>query len=203
MKGPVPVILVVEDVLSEGVLRRLLDLAKGRFLVTACLGKEGFGFIRKNLPVFNQVAPRSPFVILTDLDNNPCPPGLLREWMPGLPHPNLIIRVAVREVEAWLLADRQGFARFAGIRLAKIPRAVETIEQPKEFLIEICRHGNARVRGSLLPRESKSARVGPDYNGCLLRFTHYHWSVRRAANCSESLDRACQALMKFKPKLNP
>ena len=199
MKEPVPVILVVEDVLSEGVLRRILDVTRGRFLVTACLGKEGFGFIRKNLPVFNRVAPRSPFVILTDLDTNPCPSGMLREWFSEPLHPNLIIRVAVREVEAWLLADRRGFARFAGIGLDAIPRDVEAIEHPKEFLIGISRRGHARIRGALVPREGKSARVGPDYNGCLLRFTHHHWSVRRAAEASPSLARACRALAAFRP----
>jgi len=36
-------------------------------------------------------------------------------------HPNFLFRVAVREVEAWLLAHREGIARFLGISEHLVP----------------------------------------------------------------------------------
>lgn len=201
MSRPVPLLLVVEDALSEGVLRRMLADYEDRFSISACLGKEGFGFIRKHMRAFNQVAPQSPFHILTDLDNNPCPSGLLREWHPEPLHPNLLFRVAVREVEAWLLADRIGFARFAGISPSLIPRKVEAIPHPKEFLVSLGREGKPRFREAVVPPPGRQARVGPDYNGCLLRFVYHHWSIRRARASAPSLARASRALEHFHPRV--
>jgi len=45
-----------------------------------------------------------------------------KKWLPYPKHPNLLFRVAVKEVEAWLLAHRAAFATFLGISDKLIPQ---------------------------------------------------------------------------------
>lgn len=202
MKRGVPTILVVEDVLSEGVLRKLLRHFDPKFSVISCLGKEGYGFIKKNLAAFNEAAARTCFVVMTDLDDNGCAPTLRRLWHREPFHPNLLFRVCVIEVEAWLLAHRGGFARYLGVPRDGIPRDTHRIRHPKEFILDLARRSARRgIRESLLPRTNRRGRVGPDYNGCLLRFVDRHWSFQAARRNSESLDRALNAFARYTPRL--
>jgi hypothetical protein len=53
--------------------------------------------------------------MLVDLDTPEyCPPALVHQWF-GTKQPNLSFRVAVMEVEAWPLADRETHRRAARI----------------------------------------------------------------------------------------
>ncbi len=196
-----PTVLVVEDVLSEGVLRKLLRRFSPKFSVVSCLGKEGYGFIKKNLPAFNEAATRNCFVVMADLDDNGCAASLRKLWHSAPFHPNLLFRVAVIEVEAWLLADRRGFARYLAVDRERIPRKSQDIRHPKEFVVELARRsGKKPVRESLLPRTGRRGRVGPDYNGCLLRYVDRHWNFEAARRNSDSLDRALRAFDRYRPR---
>lgn len=198
MNRGVPTILVVEDVLSEGVLRKLLRHFDPKFSVISCLGKEGYGFIKKNLGAFNEAAARTCFVVMTDLDDNGCAPSLRRIWHPDAFHRNLIFRICVVEVEAWLLAHRRGFARYLGVPRDGIPGDTHRIRHPKEFIVELARHSSkSAIRDSLLPHKGRRGRVGPDYNGCLLRFVDRQWRFQAARNNSDSLDRAIKAFERY------
>ncbi|MDF2210039.1 hypothetical protein L1F28_15070 [Arthrospira platensis NCB002] len=42
------------------------------------------------------------YLVLTDLDKSECPLAIINEWLKSQPkHPNLLFRVAVKEVESW------------------------------------------------------------------------------------------------------
>jgi hypothetical protein len=107
-KAIIPINLAVEDELSEVVSRKLLKVTRRSYVVGACYSQGGFGYLRKKISGFNNAAKGTPFFVLTDLDRGPCASALIGEWLPSpIPkHPNLILRVAVQEVEAWLLAAR-------------------------------------------------------------------------------------------------
>ena len=102
----IPVNLATEDELSEAVLRRLLDHADRGYAIGTAYGRRGFGYLRRTITGWNRAAQFVPFIVLTDLDRRPCPTELIEDWLREARHPNLLLRVAVREVEAWLLADR-------------------------------------------------------------------------------------------------
>lgn len=102
--NPIPVNLAVEDELSEVVLRRLLADARC-YAVGTVYGRRGNGYLRKTIVGWNRAARGCPFIVLTDLDNTRCAPSLIAEWLTVPKHPNLLFRIAVREVEAWLLSD--------------------------------------------------------------------------------------------------
>ncbi|TVR52644.1 MAG: hypothetical protein EA425_04465 [Puniceicoccaceae bacterium] len=201
MKTALPIILVVEDLLSEGLLRRMLSEYPLWYDIHAVLGHEGYGFIKKRLPAFNRAARRIGFVVMTDLDQNPCPALLLRQWLPEALHPNLLFRVAVREAESWLLAHRKGLGRFLGIKPEVIPSDPDAEPDAKAALLALTRQSpHAELRRALLPAAGRRAAVGPDYNGALLRFVYKVWKPTVAARHSESLRRALHRLECYHPE---
>lgn len=173
--------LAVEDQLSEAVLKKILSIAEGRFLVTTCYGLRGNIYLKKNIAGFNNAAKGIPFLVITDLDASECPHALIREWLPYHKHHNLLFRIAVREVEAWLLADCNGFARYLGVAIKDITLDVESMRDPKRRLIELAQKSrNRRLREAIVPGSKSDARQGPDYNGALISFVNEFWDIHTA-----------------------
>lgn len=194
--------LAVEDSLSESILRTILRQSNRPYEVGTCFSRGGYGYLKDKIIGFNNAAKGTPFIILTDLNTYECPPVLMREWLPDLMHPNLLFRVAVREVEAWVLAHCVAFAKFLGIREELIPVNVDTIKDPKRFLIDLARKSPRRdLRQDIVPPPGSTRQQGPDYNGRLIFFVENFWDAMEAKNHSPSLQRAINAVTKFKPRL--
>ncbi len=201
MNAPIPVNLVVEDFLSEAVARKILHQSGQPFAVgTRYLGRQGSGAIKKKIAGFNRAAIATPFFVLTDLDAEACAPQLLQSWLSQPPSRNLIFRIAVREVEAWLLAHRDGIATFLGIQRDLIPSNVESLGNPKEVLIGLARKSKrGDIRKDIVPPDGSIRVQGPDYNGRLISFVEETWSPEQAMKNSSSLFRAIKALASFTP----
>jgi len=107
--SPIPINLATEDELSEAVLSRLLSDAR-RFAIGRRYRRGGNGYLKSTIAGWNRAATGIPFLVLTDLDTHHCPSELIASWLAAPQHPNLVFRIAVREVESWLLADRTNFA---------------------------------------------------------------------------------------------
>ena len=106
------VALATEDELSKAVGLRLL--AEHPALIQSepmLLRRQGSGYLRSRMSSWRQMAAWRVVLVLTDLDTTPCPIALLTDWLgDDLDCPsNLILRIAVRETESWLLADQSGF----------------------------------------------------------------------------------------------
>ena len=104
MDENIPIVIAVEDYLSEAVLRVMFMQSTRAYAVGNCLGRKGSGYLKKKIKGFNQVAKGIPFFVLTDLDQTDCPPLLIGKWLSIPKHENLLFRIAVREIESWLLA---------------------------------------------------------------------------------------------------
>jgi len=193
--------LAVEDVLSEVVTRKLIEQTQKNYRVTQCLRKGGFGYLKSKINAFNKAATGLPFFVLTDQDSaNECPPDKIENWLKQPRNPNLIFRIAVMEVESWVMADRKAFARFLSIPLTRIPRDTDSIPDPKEFLISLARKSrSSRLRADLVPPRGATSKQGPDYNNQLTRFVMGNWDAHAARNNSKSLNRAFVRLEEFKP----
>lgn len=200
---PVPINLATEDELSECVARRILAHEPGRFQVGYAYRRGGFGYLKRNVQGWNNAAPSIPFLVLTDLDTSYAYPCLLiTDWLSSArQHPNLLFRVAVREVEAWLLADHTAFAAYLGIAARQIPSEPDLLADPKAALVELARCTRRRdLRARLAPKSGSTARQGPDYNGCLCEFVNAAWEPERASGRSSSLRRTLDRLHHFKPQ---
>jgi len=196
----IPVNLAIEDELSEVVLRRLLAHSRRGYHVGTAYRKGGFGYLRRTVVGWNRAAQGIPFVILTDLDDHTCPRSLIDEWLTEPQHQNLVFRIAVREVEAWLLADSENLSTYLAVRESFVPGEPEILVDPKGALIDLARASrSARVRDQIVPRRGSTAKQGPGYNGCLAGFVATHWDIRAASVRSPSLARAMRRLAGFRP----
>lgn len=197
----IPINLSVEDALSEAILKKLLTVSGQQYFIGHCYSRSGYGYLRRNISGFNNAAKGVPFLILTDLNHYQCAPDLINEWLKVPKHVNLIFRVAVKEVETWLLADRIGFATFLGVSRSLIPLDVEEIERPKEFLISLAKRSRKRtIREDIVPFPKSTAKLGRNYNGRLITFVYEKWDVKNARENSSSLQRAFKQIQDFKPQ---
>lgn len=188
-------VLGVEDELSEAVARKLVsEFVRGDIEISVH-GKRGFGYLQANINKFVAMARYRPTLVLTDLDARVCAPGLIEDWCGSvdLP-PRFCFRVAEREVEAWLLADRVEFARHLGVSVKSIPRTPDTLADPKQTIIHLAQRGSREARRSIVPDRGSASLQGFDYNMFLSRFVRETWDLGRAAQNSPSLARARRAL---------
>ncbi len=103
--------------------------------------------------------------------------------------------IAVRAVEAWLLADRERIANLLAVSQAKIPLRPEELEDPKQTLVDLARRSRRRtVRDGLVPTKTSGRQVGRDYNELLTDFVVNKWRPSDAARRSDSLRRALACL---------
>ena len=185
------VYLGVEDDLSEAIARRTLLSLSREIEVGAVFGRRGFGDLKRKIDGWNDLAKIFPFLLLTDLDDSPCPPALIKNWHPRPLNKSLFFRVAVREVEAWLLADRVGFAKYIGISEEVVPPDPESVPDPKAALVQMAKRSKIRsIRERIVPRPGSTAQIGPDYNACLGEFVQTAWNIGAASKTSPSLKRA-------------
>jgi hypothetical protein len=196
----IPINLAVEDLLSEVVLRTLLARSERDFAVGTVFNRGGFGYLRRTCPGWNNAAKGVPFLLLTDLDQYACPPALIDDWLPTRRHPNLIVRVAIREVESWILADSRNFSAFLGISRDAVPADPENLADAKQALVGLAnRSRRTSTRTRLVPRIGSTAKQGPDYNQCLSEFVTRHWDEGEASASSPSLLGCIRALRVFRP----
>ncbi len=200
MSDPIPINLAVEDSLTESLALKLLGSFDVRYATRTIYNRGGNSYLRGAINSFNNAAKGIPFLVGTDLDQYECPQALIYDWLRTPKHPNLLIRVAVREAEAWVLADREGFASFLGIRSVLIPSDVEALPNPKEHLIALARTSKRKnLRDDICPRTGTTSRIGPNYNGQLGRFVSTIWDPENAKLNSNSLKRTIERLASFSP----
>jgi hypothetical protein len=195
----IDIALATEDALSEAVAIALLQQSGREYRIWQRLRRKGFGYLKSKAHAFNQMAFSGlPVLLLTDLDRHPCAPALRRDWLPGPISERLLFRVAVREVESWLIADPEGLAGFLGISRAKIPLAPDQLPEAKGSLLSLVKTSRKRaLRSEILPAPGSTAPVGLGYNLQWSRFVRDHWSPRRAAERSPSLQHARLRIREF------
>lgn len=186
----IPIALATEDALSESLGQRLLAEMAPKLQAPMLLRKGGFGYLRSGMPKWRQLSQRQAVVILTDLDDTACPAALRADWLGGLPCPeNLLLRVAVREAESWLLADHEAMRQLMGAKGA-LPRNPDELPDPKKFVLELAQKAPRDVRLDMVRAAGAMSGQGIGYNARLTALVAAAWSPERAAERSPSLERA-------------
>ena len=194
---------VVEGTVDETVVRRLLANA-GDFNLSGVYGRKGKDWIRQKINDYNQAAQLSNWFVLVDLDReSDCAPGLVSQWLPQ-PAQFMFFRVAVRSIEAWLLADRDQIARFLGVQLKDVPSDPESLDNPKRSFIDLVRKSRkADIKLDMLPRVGSGLKIGPAYSSRLIEFINhpsYGWRLDIAATNSDSLRRCINGFRNWRKK---
>jgi hypothetical protein len=192
-----PVNLLVEGFIDEVVMHRLM--AHMQLEPGTIYGQHGKANLLQNLSKYNQAACHYPWVVVVDLDQDAeCAPAYVTELLPT-PAPQMCLRVAVRAVEAWLLADPERLAAFLHIPRHRVPTLPDAEADPKATLVSLARRSRSRtIHRDMVPRRGSGARVGPGYAGRIVEFvtthTSYSWRPAIAAEHSDSLRRCLDAL---------
>ena len=199
MKPPIPINLAVEDDLSEQLLRRLLRERPVPYAIGPVFKQGGFGYLKKQTPAFNNSAKACPILLLTDLDQRPCAPELILDWLKQPKHPDFLLRVAVREVEAWLLASDASLRDYLGIRRSVAFPDPEALSDPKIELLKLAEESPRRdIREAIVRRDTgNNLRQGPAYNSTLSFFVDQTWSPELAASKCPSFASVLKSLEKL------
>jgi len=196
MPPPVLVSAAVEGLVDEAVVQRLIDHVGG--VPGPVYGKNGKTALRSRVRGYNNAAQRAPWIVLVDLNGEyDCAPPLRSAWLRDAA-PHLCFRVAVREVEAWLLADHESLAHFLRIAAARVPRQPETLDDPKRALVDLARTSRLRaMREDMVPREGSGRSIGPAYPSRVIEFVRNQWRPDVAARQADSLQRAIACLRRL------
>lgn len=185
--------LAAEDELSAAVARRLVS----EYIPSAEV-YEVFvarGSVKGLIAGLNERARYvGPVLVLADLDKPlGCAPALVRELSEGLTvSPGMMIRIAVTEIESWIMADREGLAEWLSISASIVPRAPERLEDPKRTLVNLARRSRNRgLREAIAPAQVIGSHMtGRDYSDTVGEFVEGFWDPDAARGGSPSLERA-------------
>lgn len=133
---------------------------------------------------------RLSWLVLRDADRDAgdCPARLRQQLLPHGQPEGLCLRLPVRSLEAWLLADADAFAAHFRVRRALLPPDPDEQENAKRALVQTCRRSTSRsVVAAMCGRDDKP---GPEYTPGLRAYIEQAWDPARAADSSPSLARA-------------
>ena len=190
----IPIALATEDELSEAIALRLIEELKKPHYVAHKLRRGGFGYLRSKMDSWVQMSQYQIMLVLTDLDHAKCLVEYRDEWLPHKTLPaNLVFRIAVREVESWVLADHHGMRKLIGTK-GVLPKDPDQLVDPKQTLLGIAKLAPKNLRNDLMRNVDGHLQPGLGYNAQLTQWIKTSWSPERAAERSPSLARARKRL---------
>jgi hypothetical protein len=184
----------VEGDLDEVVLRKIADHIG--FSIGSVYGRKGKPHLLRALAGYNNAARFTSWIVMLDLDRDyECALAGLTAWLPQ-PAEGMFCRVAVRAIEAWLLADRDSIAAMLAIPRRRISTDPDSLDDPKRHLVDLARNsGRAEIRAAIVPRAESGRSVGPSYNAKMSDFvTAGRWRIEIARSKSASLQRSLERL---------
>ena len=189
---------VFEDEITHQVMLKMYDFFQGYFKESRAISCKGNGKIKRQINAYNMAAKHGYYFIITDLDDDfNCAPSLIRDWFPGQLNKQLLFRVAVHEIESWLLADRENFASFFSVSHDLVPVKPDNESDPKSTVIALARKSRKReIRESIIPVDDYAS-IGPGYNIQFQFFIQNKWNIDSARKNSPSLDKAIIMLGKI------
>ena len=192
----------VEDEPSQAILTKIIDYVNSqcpnRFdLHTGVpIITHGFGNLQKKTQSFLPAATKGEgirSIFLTDLDQKDSVQQIANEWfniacLALLPE-KFIFRIAVHEIESWIIADINGIANFLNISPANFVTSPDDLDDPKQFLFNVIRSKcrSAKFK-EMLPQKGQA--IGLDYNPQIVSFIKEKWDIQTAMANSPSLKRA-------------
>jgi hypothetical protein len=167
------------------------------------LARGGKAEIDKLLPNLARAAKGMPILVLRDLDRDAdCAPTWLSKRMPSGAGPYFALRLAVRAIESWVLADVEAASKGLHLEPNLIPAAPDALDDPKVTLVNLARRSRKpAVVNALVPKEGAQRRTGIGYDRWVIAFGVKDWSVERAMKRSPSLARSVAALKRMRRTL--
>jgi hypothetical protein len=190
---------VYEDILQKEVIDKIVrTFFSKKYVITGYTCGHGFGWIKNNINVYNKASSGTTYLVLIDLDSESCPVKIVQDWLDDAKGENLLFRVAVREIESWIVADVQNFSKFLHLREKKLRKDVDEITDPKRYIFNLVSGSIIRQLSGVCPRGT--ARIGDDYNEKLSKFVKSSWNPQLAMANSSSLKKTINRLDIYTPR---
>ena len=128
---------------------------------------------------YNRAARYENWVVFRDADGV-CPVELRTELLRGPEPPSqaFALRIAESMMEAWLLADREGFARYFRVKQSRVPAEPDRVPHAKRTVLDLCaKSASTQMRNDMT---SRGGRTGPLYVSVVNDFASTAWNVRAA-----------------------
>ncbi len=190
--------IACEGEVDRAVLCRVLELRDVAIGTIRVAG--GVARLESRMAGYLAAARLAPWIVHRDLDSAAaCAPALLARIAPArISGLNLII--PVRQTEAWLLADRDGCAKFLGVRPSAMPDEPETLADAKQALVRLAGRSRRRdIRDGIVPSATSGRKVGPEYVARVSGFVATGWSPDRAvAGGARSLAKLLERIERFR-----
>lgn len=169
------------------ILLRQLGLGERELVLRDAGGHSNFW---KAAERYNEAGRHRTVVGLADLEQAHCASQQLATLKHGLAN-GFKLRLAVRMIESWMVADRTAFASFIGVPLSRIPVEPDLEPHPKRMVAALAKQSSRRtIREGIAPQHN-GALVGPEFTTLMAHFVECKWDSSRARQHSPSLDRAC------------
>lgn len=140
---------------------------------------------------------KMPWLVLLDLNSDECPLSLRNRLLTEIA-PSMCFRIAVREIESWLMGDTESFASYFGVNRTLIPSEPEKLNDPKNELIQLARKSNKReIREGIARKGNAQLETGPRYTALMRKYAQNHWRPEVAAKRADSLRRAMACVEKL------
>lgn len=205
--GDIYVYISAEDAVTRAVIERLLLYCSPRFKVLKEIPARG-GKIKSMISALNKLALSKPVILLTDLDTADCAPQLKEKLLNNEQQsPNFLLNIAIDEAEAWLMADREGFAKYFKIPTDDMPNsALQKMGGMKQvlemsFALKSSMDLTHRLVALSTDEEVKkqigvhgTACKGKEYNTAIVPFIKNTWDISAAMQNSNSLTRMVNRL---------
>jgi hypothetical protein len=194
-----PVNLIVEGRTDELIVKRLLQQI-GVDEITV-LGQTGKSYITPRIGNWNHAAQFAHYLVVIDLDRDAkCAPQYVKALLPN-PSQGMLLRIAVRAIEAWLLADSAHLAKFLGVNVENFPTDPDAEANPKETLLRLVKRSNRKkLKSDMLTSIPGKLAQGPGYSTQIAEFLYHPahpWRPEVAAQHSDSLRRCIAALQRW------
>lgn len=179
MPSPLEINYLVEGAIDAAIARALIRIGG------AIPGMEriarGKGKLIADLPKYNSAARHYPWLAIRDMDHDAaCAPELRNSNLPSA-NELMCFRIAVREAEAWILADRNAFASAIGVSVAAVPNQPEALDDPKQTIVNLARRSRKRaIKIGLVPEQGAGISIGPEYAAWMIEFIQTKWDPMRA-----------------------
>lgn len=191
--GPL-VRVVVEGTTDLAAVEKVLVSRGARVDLGRAIIAGGRTNLDPRIPSYNAAAKHGAWFALRDADQDgdDCPIRL-RETL--LAHdeqvPSFCLRLAVRSLEAWLLADMEAAVEHFGVSRSRVPARPEEERRPKQAFVNACRSSRrSDVRKGIVPPAGSPRDVGPEYVALVSDFFRRSWRPDEAATAAPSLRRA-------------
>jgi hypothetical protein len=187
---------VVEGDLEIPVTHKLLRATGIDSSFVRIINTQGRSKFWKSVGRYNAAAIHNgPVWGLADLESDPCANWLFERHLRGNRQPGFILRIAVKMLESWLLADRDTIADYLGVSRSEVPTEPEQEVHPKRTIVNLARKSSKRqIRENLIPSEKSCSSVGFGYTPILTRYVTEYWRPLIAQKRSSSLERALKAI---------